>query len=63
VPQPTNTVADIIASSLDGDFHDGEGIFFDATSSGNTVSLTLTDVETDVAAKYTVTITLQEEAK
>jgi hypothetical protein len=63
VPQPTNTVADIISNSLDGDFHAGEGIFFDATSSGNTVSLTLTDAETDEATKYILTVTLQEASK
>jgi hypothetical protein len=52
----TETVADIISNGLDGEFHDGEGIFLDAMSSRNTVQLTVTDAETDERFEYILTV-------
>jgi hypothetical protein len=49
-------VARVVASALDGEFHDDAGLFFDATPSGNIVQLTVQDAETDEKARYTVMI-------
>lgn len=49
-------VARAVAYSLDGEFDDGEGLFFGASVSGNTVNLTAQDAETDEKAKFILTI-------
>lgn len=49
-------IARIIAYSFDGDFHDGEGIFLNATLDGSTVLLTAQDAETDEVAEFILTL-------
>lgn len=49
-------VARVVAYSLDGEFDDGAGLFFNASVSGNTVNLTVQDAETDEKAKFILTI-------
>lgn len=49
-------VARAIAYSLDGEFHDSEGLFFGASVSGNVVKLTVQDAETDERGTFILTI-------
>jgi hypothetical protein len=56
VSRVPEAVARVVADSLDGEFDDGEGLFFGASVSGNTVNLTVHDAETDEKAKFILTI-------
>ena len=49
-------VARVVAYSLDGEFDDGEGLFFSASVSGNTVNLTVHAAENDEQEKFILTI-------
>lgn len=49
-------VARSIADSLDGEFNDGEGLFFGASVSGNVVKLTVQDAENDDKETFILTI-------
>lgn len=52
-----NALVHVIASALDGEFHDGEGIFTGATIRDNaTIHLRVDDAETDERADYVVKI-------
>lgn len=47
----------VIANALDGEFHDGEGIFTDATvKTDGTIHLKVDDAETDERSEYTLKI-------
>lgn len=49
-------VARVVAYSLDGEFDDNAGLFFDATPEGCAVRLTVRDAETDEKVKFILTI-------
>lgn len=49
-------IARSIAYALDGEFHDGEGLFFSASPDGANVRLLVKDAETDEQTKFTLKI-------
>lgn len=53
-------VARVVAYALDGEFHDGEGLFFGASVSGNVVKLTVQDAENDEQETFILTIEAAE---